>query len=143
MLFAYCRTVTVDRRRQQVLVSTRWFWFWSRDRTIPFDRVGRIIYWAQELPSLSPWRYLFVLGQSSDIHDSAFFLISLAIKDAPEDRRAHEEITLFSVWEQLPRERDWLDQLAGVRDTRRVGDETSGAIVALLREYLGVPVASH
>jgi hypothetical protein len=106
------------------------------------DRVARIIYRAKELPSLSPFRYLFLLGQKSDIHDSAFFLITLSIKDAAEDKRAHHEITLFSVCEQLPRERDWLDKLAGFRNTNRVGDETSGAIIGLFREYPGVPVAS-
>ena len=144
VLFLYCRTVTVDRQRRQVLVTTQWLWFWRSDRIIPFDRVARIIYRAQELPSFSPIRYLGLLGANSDFTDSAVFLISLAIKDAAEDKRAHEELTLFSVWEQLPRERNWVDKLAGIHaNAYRVGDETSGAIVALLHEYLGVPVASH
>lgn len=140
VLFAYCRCVTVDRQRQEVLVTTRWFWFWQSSRSIPFERVSRIIYRAQGLPSLSPARFL----TSSDLCDSAFFLISIAVKDAAQDRLAHDELTLFTVWEQQPRERDWIDGLAGVRSSPdRLGDECAGAIVDLLREYLGVPIASH
>ena len=142
VLFAYCRWVTIDRGKQEVHVTTRWFWLWKSERIIPFDRVSRIIYRAQGLPSLSPMRYLSL--QASDLSDSAFFLISIAIKAAADDRRAREELTLFSVWEQQPRESDWMDKLAGVRnDDRRIGDETSGAIVEVLRAYIGVPVASH
>jgi len=141
VLFAYCRYVTVDRLRRQV-VATRWFWLWQQERTIPFDRVVRIIYRAQGLRGISPPRSLAVL--SSDPYDSAFFLISLAIKQAADDKRASDEITLFTVWEQQPRTSGWIDRLAGIRSNPwRVGDESSGAIVDILREYLGVPVASH
>ena len=142
VLFFYCRSVTVDRRRQRVLVTTRWFWILNYPQIIPFDRVARIIYRAQGLPSLSPYPYLSL--RTTDVCDSAFFLISIAIKDAAEDRRAHRELTLFTVWEQQPRQRDWIDKLAGIRtDNTRIGDETSGAIVDILHEYLGVPIASH
>lgn len=144
LLFAYCRTVVVDRAKQRVVVTTRWFWLWSVERTIPFERVGRIIYRAQELPSLSPLRYVTASMQGSDLFDSAVFLISIAIKDSPDDRRARDELTLFSVLQQQPRETDWLDKFAGVRiDPSEVGDEAAGAIVNLLRDYLRVPVASH
>jgi hypothetical protein len=75
---------------------------------------------------------------------SAFFLIAIAIKEHPDDRHARDELTLFSVWEQQPRELDWLDRLAGVRDdTNNIGDERAGAIVDILREYLQVPIATH
>lgn len=142
VLFAYCRSVTIDRRSRQVRVITRWFWFWKSGRYIPFERVCRIIYRAQGLPSLSLVRYLSI--RDSDVCDSAFFLISLAIKENIDDRRASDELTLFSVWEQQPRETDWIDILAGIRrDPRRIGDESSGAIVAVLKEYLSVPIASH
>jgi hypothetical protein len=142
LLFSCSRSVTVDRRRRHVRVANRWLWFWERVQTIPFDRVARIVYRAQGVPSLSPYRYLSPL--SSDLCDSAFFLISIAVKDAAEDKRAHEEIILFTVWEQQPRESGWIDKLAGIRvDPRRIGDETSGAIIGILHEYLGVPVASH
>jgi len=141
VLFTYNRAVTVDRRRRQVLVTTRWFWLWKAERTIPFDRRSHIIYRAQGLPSLSPYRYLSL--RNTDVCDSAFFLISIAIKDAADDKRAHRELTLFTVWEQQPRQRDWIDKLAGIRTDTRIGDETSGAIVDILHEYLGVPIASH
>jgi hypothetical protein len=141
VLFFYCRSVTVDRGRQRVLVTTRWFWILQFPQSIPFNRVARIIYRAQGMPSLSPYRYLSL--RDTDVCDSAFFLISIAIKDAAEDRRAHKELTLFTVWEQQPRQRDWIDKLAGIRTNTRIGDETSGAIVDILHEYLGVPIASH
>ena len=143
-LFAYCRTVTVDRAKQQVVVTTRWFWYWSVRRTIPFDRVGRIIYRAQGLPSLSPMRYVTAYLRGADLFDSAVFVISIAIKDSADDRRARNELMLFSVWAQQPRASDWIDKFAGVRvDPYQVGDEAAGAIVDLLRDYLGVPIASH
>lgn len=140
VLFSYARCVTIDRQRQQVRVTTRWFWIFKVVRVIPFDRVGRIIYRAQGLPSLSPMRYL----RGTDVCDSAFFLISIAIKATADDRHPREELTLFSVWEQQPRESDWIDKLAGVRrNPRTIGDEAAGAIVDIVREYLGVPIASH
>ena len=37
VLFFYCRSVTVDRRRQRVLVTTRWFWILQFPQTIPFQ----------------------------------------------------------------------------------------------------------
>jgi hypothetical protein len=143
VLFFYSRCVTINRRSQLVHIATRWFWFWRSERTIPFNRVSRIIYRAQALPSTSPLRYLSLLG-NSDTSDSAFFLIAIAIKAAAEDRRSTDELTLFSVWEQQPRERDWVDRLAGInQNSGNIGDECSGAIVDILHEYLGVPIASH
>jgi hypothetical protein len=142
VMFAYCRRVTIDRHRQRIRVETRWFWFWTLARTIPFDQVSRIIYRAQGLPSLSPMRYLSL--RNLDVCDSAFFLISIAIKSTPDDRHPRDELTLFSVWEQQPREPDFLDRLAGIRQNpSRIGDESAGAIVKVVHEYLGVPVASH
>ena len=141
VLFFYSRAVTVDRRKQRVMVTTRWFWLWIVERTIPFNRVARIVYRAQGIPSLSPYRYLS--ARNSDSCDSAFFYISIAVKDDADDRRAHDELELFTVWEQQPRDPDWIDRLAGIRNNTRIGDETSGAIVDILHEYLGVPVASH
>jgi hypothetical protein len=142
VLFFYNRAVMVDRRRQRVVVTTNWFWLWQSVRTIPFNRVARIIYRAQGVPSLSPIRYVW--SWNTDVCDSAFFLISIAIKDDAEDRRARTELTLFTIWEQQPRESDWIDRLAGIRNNpRQLGDETSGAIVNILHEYLGVPIASH
>ena len=141
VLFFYSRAVTVDRRRQRVIVTTRWFWIWTVERTIPFNRVARIVYRAQGLPSFSLARYLSL--QNSDVCDSAVYYISIAIKDAAEDKRAHTELTLFSVWQQQPRDPDWVDKLAGIRTNTEIGDETSGAIVDILHEYLGVPIASH
>jgi hypothetical protein len=141
VLFFYSRAVLVDRKRQRVVVKTRWFWLWNIERTIPFDRVARIVYRAQGLPSLSLARYLSL--RNSDMCDSAVFYIAIAIKDAAQDKRARTELTLFSVWEQQPRDPDWIDRLAGIRTNTAIGDETSGAIVDILHEYLGVPIASH
>ena len=135
-LFSYVRRVTVDRRRQHVIVATQWLWFWQRTRVIPFGNVSRIVYRAQALPSLSFWRYLSL--DESDAADSAFFLISIALKSDST------EVPLFTVWEEQPREPDLLDKLAGIRQNPyRIGDESSCAIVEILRKYLGVSISSH
>jgi len=142
LLFAYARHVTIDRRRQRVIVTIRLLWLWKAERTIPFDRVDRIIYRAQGVPSFSPWRYLLL--QTSDVIESAFYYISIGVKAAAEDKYAREELALFSVWQQQPRAPDMFDKLAGVRtNPYAIGDEASGAIVDMLREYIGVPIASH
>jgi hypothetical protein len=74
----------------------------------------------------------------SDTSDSALFLISLALKEPDE------ELPLFTVWEQQPLESDWLDRLAGDRaGGNDIGDEAAGRVVALLREFIGVPIASR
>jgi hypothetical protein len=142
VLFAYARYVTIDRRRQRVTVAIRLFWLWKIERVIPFDRVDRIIYRAQGVPSFSPMRYLLL--QTTDAVESAFYYISLGIRTTANDKHAREELALFSVWEQQPRAPDMFDKLAGVRaNPYLIGDEASGAIVGTLREYLGVPIASH
>src|ERR1700744_2017667 len=74
LLFFYSRAVTVDRRKQRVAVTTRWFWLWNVERSIPFDRVARIVYRAQGLPSLSLARYLSL--RNTDMCDSAIFYIA-------------------------------------------------------------------
>jgi hypothetical protein len=142
VLFAYARYVTIDRRRRRVTVTIRLLWLWKVERIIPFERVDRIIYRAQGVPSFSPLRYLFL--QTTDVIESAFYYISIGVKATAEDKHARDELALFSVWEQQPRTPDIFDKLAGVRiDPKAIGDEASGAIVDMLREYLGVPIASH
>lgn len=142
VLFAYARYITVDRRRQRVVVAIRWLWLWKIERIIPFERVDRIIYRAQGVPSFSPLRYLLL--QTTDVIESAFYYISLGVKETVDDKHAREEVALFSVWEQQPRAPDMFDKLVGVRiDPSAIGDEASGAIVDLLREYLRVPIASR
>lgn len=142
VLFAYARYVAIDRRRQRVTVTIRLLWLWKVERIVPFNRVDRIIYRAQGVPSFSPLRYLFL--QTTDVIESAFYYISLGIKATADDKLAREELALFSIWEQQPRAPDMFDKLAGVRtNPNLVGDEVSGAIIDILREYLGVPIASH
>jgi hypothetical protein len=99
---------------------------------VPFDRVSRIIYRAQTLPSLNVWRYLNGEG------DWAFFIISVALKDEPH------ELSLFTVWQQQPRRPGVVDRIAGVSlDEGSVGDEAAGRVIELLRRYIGAPLASH
>ncbi len=142
VLFAYARYVTIDRRRHRVVVTIRLLWFWRTERIIPFDRVDRIIYRAQGVPSFSPFRYLFL--QTTDFIESAFYYISIGVKATADDKHARDELALFSVWEQQPRAPDVFDKLAGVStNPNTIGDEASGAIVDMLHEYLGVPIASH
>jgi hypothetical protein len=134
-LFSYCRCLTVNRRLSRLTISTRRLWLWRTIRRIRFDEVSRIVYRAQALPSLNPLRYLSF--DDSDASDSAFFLISLALKDSAE------ELPLFTVWEQQPHADDWLDDLAGNHAVPEIGDEAAGTVVRLLHEYIGVPVAQH
>jgi hypothetical protein len=120
-LFSYMRSVDVDRNRARITIRTAWLWIFQKDRVIGFDQVRRIVCQVQtNLPS-----------------DFALFFISLVLLDG-------REFPLFTVWEQQPRERDWLDKLAGQpRTDLLVGDEASVSIIDLLREYLGVPIARH
>lgn len=120
-LFSYMRSVDVDRNRARITIRTAWLWIFRSERVIGFDQVQRIICQVQtNLPS-----------------GFALFFISLALADG-------RELPLFTVWEQQPRERDWLDELAGQpRTDRVVGDEASVSIINLLREYVGVPIARH
>jgi hypothetical protein len=119
-LFSYVRSVDIDRNSRRILVRTIWLWVFRRQQVVGFEQVKRIICQAQGLPS-----------------ESALFLISLALESG-------RELSLFTVWEQQPRERDWLDELAGEpRSDLRVGDEAAVSIIDLLREYLGVPIARH
>jgi hypothetical protein len=120
-LFSYMRSVDVDRNRARITIRTAWLWIFQKDRVIGFDQVRRIVCQVQtNLPS-----------------DFALFFISLVLLDG-------RELPLFTVWEQQPRERDWLDKLAGQpRTDLLVGDEASVSIIDLLREYLGVPIARH
>jgi hypothetical protein len=133
-LFSYARCVAVDRRARQVRIMTRRVWVWRSERVVSFEHIGRIVFRAQALPSFSLWRYLW---SGPDDSDSAFFLISLALKD-------RDELPLFMVWEEQPHKIGWLDQLAGgSTDESPIGDEAAVSIVTLLREYIGVPIAQH
>jgi hypothetical protein len=117
-LFSYVRSVDIDRNRRRITVRTIWLWIFRREQVIDFEQVRRIVCQAQGMPS-----------------ESALFLISLALEGG-------RELPLFTVWEQQPRERDWLDKLAGEpRSDLRVGDEAAVSIIDLLREYLCVPIA--
>lgn len=134
-LFSYRRCVTVSRRLSHLIISTRRLWLWHKTRLIRFDQVSRIVYRAQEIPTLNFWRYLSF--DDSEISDSALFMISLALKDGTEE-------PLFTVWEQEPLPGDWLDALAGEPATAaEIGDEAAGTVVELLRRYMGVPIRGH
>jgi hypothetical protein len=133
-LYSYCRCISIDRERRQIAIRTRRLWCWRRLRVVGFDQVSRILYRAQGLPALSPWRLL-----SPDANaDSAVFFVSLALK------HERHELPLFVVWQQQPRPADWLDRLAGgAPPAAAIGDEAAGQVVALLHEYLGVPIGGH
>lgn len=136
-LFSFCRCVTVSRRLNHLIITTRWLWLWRKSRLIRFDQVSRIIYRAQAIPSLSIWRYLSLDG--SALSDSALFMISLALK------HSEEELPVFTVWEEQPTgESDWLDELAGERAaTPEIGDEAADSVVELLQKFIGVRIAEE
>lgn len=134
-VFSYHRCVTVSRRLGHLIISTRYLWLWRKVRMIRFDQVSRIVYRAQEIPTLNLWRYLSF--DDSEIADSALFMISLALKDGTEE-------PLFTVWEQEPLSGDWLDALAGEpAAATEIGDEAAGTVVELLRRYIDVPIRGH
>jgi hypothetical protein len=121
-LFSYERRVTVDRHARRVTIETRRLWAWCTTRVISFEDIARIVYRAVATPRANV----------------AVFLISLSL------RQTRAELALFTVWEEQPCEHDFLDELAGVHDDpSRIGDEAAGRVIALLREYIGAPVASH
>src|SRR5437899_2307293 len=103
-LFSYSHCVTVQRHLQRVVISTRWLWLWQRVRVVLFERISRIIYRAQTLPSLAFWRYLSLADSGAS--ESAFFLISIALK-RESNSSDWTEVPLLTVSEELPRERDW------------------------------------
>jgi hypothetical protein len=133
-LYSYCRCVRIERERRQITILTRRLWCWRRLRVVGFDHVSGILYRAQGLPALSPWRLLSLDSNP----DSALFFISLAL------RHERHEVPLFMVWQQQPRPADWLDRLAGgAAPAAAIGDEAAGRVVSLLREYIGVPIGGH
>ncbi len=119
--FSYVRRVDVDCRRRVVTIRTTRLWLWRETRVIPFARIDRIICCGQGMPTLSG-------------SQTAFFLISLGLKDAGAD------LELFTVLEQQPHAHDWLDKMAGAVPTR-LGDEAAVQLVDLLHRYIGVPIA--
>jgi len=132
-LFSFGRCVTVDRRRQHVIITMQVLW-WRRTRVVPREGILRIAYRAQAIPVFAPWRYLSL--EESGHSDSALFFICLELTD-------RSELPLFTVWERQPRDPDWLDRLAGMPvSAPRIGDEEAGRIVGLLQEYLGLTEAS-
>jgi hypothetical protein len=134
-LFSYMRQVTVDRQQRRVTVTTTRLWFWRDVRVIAFDQISRIVYRGQGVPSLQFWRYL---SADAGGYESAFFLISLFLKD-----RQHE-LVLFTVWEEQPHPNDWLESISGgASDQARLGDEDAVRLVELLHRYIGVPIARH
>jgi hypothetical protein len=122
-LFSYERKVDIDCPRRTVTIQTTRLWFWRKTRVVPFDRIDRIIYCGQGMPTLSGTQ-------------TAFFLIKLGLKDGGGD------LELFTVLEQQPHPHDWLDKMAGATPNEaRVGDEAAVKLVDLLRRYIGVPIA--
>ena len=130
-LFSYGRCLSVNRRLGHLIVSTRRFWVSQQVRIINFDRISHIVYRAQALPSLAPWRYVF---DDSDSTGWAFFIISLALKDEMD------EVPLFTVWQSQPRDQDFLDKLAGDDPSMYLGDEAARQLVDTLTTLTGARV---
>lgn len=131
MLFSSSRCVAVNRHLRHVIVETRSFWFWRHSQVVSFNRIARIVFRAQRMPGFR----VSLSGSEDDGGESAAFFIGLALKGPPD------ELPLFTVWQRQPRPHDLLDKLAGVPDeSGRLGDEHAVRIVALLRDYLGVPI---
>jgi hypothetical protein len=134
-LFSFSRCVAVDRRLRHVIVETRHLWWWRRTHLVGFDRIERIVYRAQLMPSFS-LRFTSSEQEPSG-RQAAVFFIGLALRDA------RQELHLFTVWERQPGSPGLLESLAGMRhESTQVGDEASVRIATLLHEYLGVPISA-
>jgi len=130
-LFSYGRCVSINKNLKHLVVATRKFWISQDVRIINFDRISHIVYRAQSLPSLAPWRYL----ADADAYRSgwAFFIVALALKDDDQ------EVQLFTIWQAPPRESDLLDRLAGDSDLDQdVGDEAATRLIESLSSMTGV-----
>jgi hypothetical protein len=134
--FSYGRCVSVNRSLGHLIVSTQKLWISQQVRIINFERISHIVYRAQALPSLAPWRYLF----DTDAFSSgwAFFIVSLALKGETD------EVSLFTIWQMQPRTPDVLDKLAGDGDLDTyVGDEAARSLVDSLVKMTGAHVAAE
>ena len=135
-LYSYDRQITIDRLVRKITIDTKLAWFSRRRTSVSFDRVRRIVLRAQKLPGmglLSVPPFSLLPGA-----DSAFFVISLALDNSAD------ELALFTIWQEQDGDGGWLDSLVSSEtDSASLGDESAERVVALLREYLGVPVASH
>jgi hypothetical protein len=130
-LFSYGRCLSVNKPLGHLIVTTRRYWFSRQTRVIGFDRISHIVYRAQVLPSLAPWRYLY----GGDRSGWAFFIVALALKDEAE------EVQLFTLWQAQPRTADWLDRIAGVDVDKSVGDESARSFIELLTEMTGASIS--
>lgn len=128
------RCIAVNRRLRHVIVDSRSFWLSRRSRVIGFDGISRIVFNAQPVPVLSPWRYLSL--SESGHSDSTLFNLSLVLKSG-------QQLHLFTIWERQPREPDWIDRLADIEEEARIGDEAAHRVAMLLKEYLEVPLTRY
>jgi len=133
-LFSYGRCVSVNKRLRHLIVSTQRLWILHDVRVINFDRISRIVYRAQALPSLAPWRY----WEDAPTSGWAFFVVGLALKDEPA------EVQLFTLWQAQPHRPDLLDRLAGETDSDHyTGDEAACSLINTLMQLTGARIAAR
>jgi len=135
-LYSYDRCVTLDRQRRVVTIATKRLWLWTSQRRVAFDAVNRIVLRAQPLSGLGVLSVL-TLGIAPAL-EGALFFISLGLHDS------HDELFLFTIWEDQGADSGWTDAIAGERAAEpSLGDEGAGDVITKLREFLAVPVSAH
>lgn len=133
-LFSYGRCLSVNKRLGHLIVSTRRLWIYEKVRVINFDQIENIVYRAQAVPSLVPWRYL-----SDDTAGGwAFFIVNLALKGE------EDEVPLFTLWQTQPRRPDIFDRLSGDTNTdTSLGDESARALIDSLTDLTGADIQTR
>lgn len=132
-LFAYSRTVSVDRKKRVVAIHRRTWWGLRRvRREIPFSRIDHIEYDFDDYPINGSW---FVITDQVDR-----FTVSLAL------REPQEQVALASFWGDGAVMTGLNGVLLGDSIFDLVGDQANvslafvRALQGLLRVPLGTPV---
>jgi hypothetical protein len=133
-LFAFARTVTVDRGSAQITISRRSWWVARRLRRIPFARVAKILYSVDDLGLETTW------GQEGNTLDA--FRVQLELVDGAIVNlfTFYGEGTLQEGWDTpwwLP---DWAWNLQRRFDVYGSQEIDSRHFVDRLQKLLDVPV---
>lgn len=132
-LFSYARRLHVDRQQRTVELDTTYFWFVSKRRVIPFDRIAYIDSKYSDVGT--SWGWTDTGFGRSDKWEK--YTVSLFLKD-PE-----EQVKLFNFTGEGYVKTGTLGVLFGgdeIFDT--YGDQASrfGAFMGGLQEFLDVPI---
>ena len=128
-LFSYSREVKVDRSRRLITLRVRSFWFFTREKFIPFDRVAYIDTDFRSMPTSFGW-----LG-ATDRWET--YVVTLVLRD-PQER-----IPLMSFSGEGSVETGWRGVIFGGDSIIDLAGDQRKAFhrfISLLRDFLGVSI---